>query len=66
MNDPWTGTTGWGLTVEVGSRGGQRGKSQDNCTRTTTTKHFKNKNFQTIPRRMKKKVEIAPNPIKYR
>ena len=38
MNDPWTSTTGWGLTVGAGSglgRGEQREKNWDNCNRTT-------------------------------
>ena len=38
MNDPWTWTTGCGLTVGGGSglgRGGQRGKNWDNCNRIT-------------------------------
>ena len=35
MNDPWTRTTGWGLTVKVegGTGGGQRGKNSDECNR---------------------------------
>ena len=37
MNDPWTWTTGWGLTVGVGGGlgGDQRDKNWDNCNRTT-------------------------------
>ena len=38
MNDPQTGTTVWGWTVGAGGgmgRGGQRGKSWDNCNRVT-------------------------------
>ena len=38
MYDPWTWTTGWGLTVGVGGglgQGEQRGKDWDNCNRTT-------------------------------
>ena len=38
MNDPWTWTTGWGLTVGEGiglGGGGQWGKNWDNCNRTT-------------------------------
>ena len=33
MKDPWTWTTVWGLTMDVGdgpSRAGQRGKNWDN------------------------------------
>ena len=38
MNDPWTRTTVWGLTVGAGGgmgRGRQRGKNWDNCNRIT-------------------------------
>ena len=38
MNDPWTWTTLWGLTVGVEGglgRGGQRGQHWDNCNRVT-------------------------------
>ena len=41
MNDPWTWTMVWGLTVGVGSglgRGGQRGKNWDNYKRITVKK----------------------------
>ena len=41
MNDPWTWTTGWGLTVGagVGMGGGeQRGKNWDKCNRITVKK----------------------------
>ena len=34
MNDPWTRTMVWGLTVAAGGglgRGRQRGKNQGNC-----------------------------------
>ena len=34
MNDPWTWTTGWGLTVGAG-RGGQREKNWDKYNRIT-------------------------------
>ena len=43
MNDPWTRTTEWGLTVgaegELG-RGGQKGKNWDNCNRVTIRYFF--------------------------
>ena len=38
MNDPWTWTTVWGLTVGAGGgmgRGGQREKNWYNCNRIT-------------------------------
>ena len=38
MNDPWTWTTVWELTVGVESwmgGGGQRGENQDNCNKIT-------------------------------
>ena len=41
MNDPQTWTTVWELTVGVGGgmgRGGQRGKSWDNCNKITIFK----------------------------
>ena len=43
MNDPWTWTTVWVLTVEVGGGmgGGQKEKNWDNCNR-ITVKMFKN------------------------
>ena len=37
VNDPWTWTTGWDLTVGVGDgqgRGKQQGENLDNCNRT--------------------------------
>ena len=43
MNDPWTRTTVWGLTMGAGvglGGGGQRGKNYKNCNR-TTNKIFK-------------------------
>ena len=44
MNDPWTWTTVWGLTVGVGAGlggGGQRGKNWDNCNRITIRNFLK-------------------------
>ena len=41
MNDPWTWTEEWGLTVGVGDGmggGGQKGKNWNNCNRITIKK----------------------------
>ena len=45
MNDPWTWTMVWGLTVGGGGggepgRGGQRGKNWNNCNRIITKKDY--------------------------
>ena len=48
MNDPWTWTTVWGLTVGAGGgmgRGGQKGKKWDNCYR-ITIKNLKDNHIQ--------------------
>ena len=45
MNDPWTWTTVWKLTVGARdgvSGGGQRGENRDNCNR-IKIKYLKNK-----------------------
>ena len=45
MNCPWTWTTVWELTAEMGdgmARGGQRGKNWDNYKRTTIKNLQKN------------------------
>ena len=42
MNDPWTWTRVWGLTMGGRSgvgRGGQRGKNWDNCNRINNKKN---------------------------
>ena len=43
MNDPWTGTTGWRLTVGVGVGRAveSKGKNWDNCKRTVKLKNKK-------------------------
>ena len=45
MNDPWTWTIVWGLTVGMGGRGlgerQQREKNWDNCNRVTIKNYFK-------------------------
>ena len=46
MKDPWTWTTVWGLTMEVGSElsgGGQREKKGDNCNSKNNKNSIKNK-----------------------
>ena len=47
MNDPWTWTTVWGLTMRVGGgigRGRQRWKNWNNCNR-ITVKNYMNSGF---------------------
>ena len=47
MNDPWTWTIVWGLTVEAWvelDRGGQRRENWENCNRITITKKKKKGN----------------------
>ena len=34
INDPWTWTTGWGMTVGARGGGGATGENWDNCNRT--------------------------------
>ena len=48
VNDPWTWTIGWGLTVGgvVWGRGEQQGKNWDNCNRTTMEFFKKERNLK--------------------
>ena len=51
MNDLWTWTTGWVLTVGVGSGQGRReqwGVNQDNCNRTIKIKSKNKKRIAII------------------
>ena len=51
MNDPWTWTTGWELTVGVGDmlgRDEQRKKNWDNCNRTTIKYLIKKSSFLIV------------------
>ena len=50
MEDPWTFTAVWGLTVGGGQGAGQRrakGENWDNCNRITILKNFQNKSYKS-------------------